>query len=69
MRSQVGQEPKLAEVYAQHRSLAVAHLVRGAEDRAVAAEDDRPVGIDIFQVGGELKVPKDDVGVPRDEFL
>ena len=46
LRLQRGEKTEPAQVDAQHRPLVVAHLMGGAKDRAVAAEDDRQVGVD-----------------------
>ena len=42
--AEVGQEAELAEVDAEHRRLAIAHLPGGPEDGPVAAEHQGQVG-------------------------
>ena len=61
--AEVGEEAELAEVDAEDGRLAVAHLAGGAEDGAVAAEDEREVGGQAGQVGFLAEVVEDDFGV------
>src|SRR5579862_9411139 len=44
LRRDVGKEAEPAEIDAEHRNLAIAHLASGAENRPIAAEDEGDIG-------------------------
>ena len=57
---QGGQEAEPAQIHAEHGPLVVAHLMRGPQDRAVAAEHDRQVDVGGVELGGEVERHADD---------
>ena len=59
--AQVGEKAELAEVDAEDRNLAIAHLPGGPEDGPVAAEDERDVGVFATQIGGAIEIEDDDL--------
>ena len=65
--AEVGEEAELAEVDAEDGRLAVAHLAGGAEDGAVAAEDEGEVGGQAGQVAFLAAGQEDDFGVLAQE--
>ena len=61
--AEVGEKAELAEIDAEDGRLVIAHLAGGAEDGAVAAEDEGEVGGQGGQVGFLAEVVEDDFGV------
>ncbi len=53
-------KPQFAQIDGDDGQLPLAHLMDGPEDRAVAAQNDRRVGLDLREVFGAVKVGDDD---------
>ena len=60
VQAQIGEEAELTEVDAEDGHLAVTHLTRGAKDGAVAAEDEREIGLECGEVQALIEVESDD---------
>ena len=65
--AEVGEEAESAEVDAEDRRLAIAHLPGGAEDGAVAAEDEGQVGGQAARSLSWSEIEQDDFGVLAEE--
>ena len=61
--AEVGEKAELAEIDAEDGRLLIAHLPGGAQDGAVAAEDEGKVGGQTGEIGLLMQVAEDDVGV------
>ncbi len=66
LRLQRGKKTKPPQIHSKHGPLAKTHLMRGAKDRAVAAEDDGQIGLRSAEVRREIQRYADDGKMPLD---
>src|SRR5690606_37650234 len=60
-RLNMGEEPEPSHVDADDRNLPLAHLMRGLQDRAVATQHDRQIGVELRQIAFEREVFRDQI--------